>query len=199
MPGAGPGGCATGWIRPGAPASGTARPCCSPATWTARGPRHGRAAPRDARRRRAARPGAAMAAAAPGWTRACAGPISTPRRRRGAPARCVPGTARCPAAKAICTAPACASAMNAPGARTGPSRLRRSPPGPARWPGLRNAGSGAVTGRASPGAGCAVSTTSGCTAGASWPVTSWPPGWPASGPAWGCTSSPLPGCRSCCA
>jgi integrase/recombinase XerD len=39
---------------------------------------------------------------------------------------------QCPAVRATCTALACASATNAPGARTGPSRLRRSSPGPAR-------------------------------------------------------------------
>ena len=73
------------------------------------------------------------------------GPVLGRFRRRAAAAGHPPAAsgdaARCPAVKATCTARACASGMSAPGARTGPSRLRRSSRGPARWPGPRNAGS----------------------------------------------------------
>src|SRR5450759_3035887 len=70
---------------------------------------------------------------------------------------------------------------------------------------MRRAGPGRGTpGRrlrtgASAGAGCAVFTPTAYTA-AGWPrcrVTSWRPGWPASGPASGSTSSPWLGCPSC--
>ena len=193
-------GCGTGWIRPGVRASGTARRCCLPATWSqprtaawpCRTPRcpTGDAPPVGALRWLPPRPGRR-------------GPVLGAVRRRAAaaghPAAAARGAARCPAVKVTCTAPACASGMSVPGARTGPSRSRRSSPGHARSPGPANAGSPAATARASPGAVCAASTISGCTGRACWPVTTWRPGSPASGPGSGCTSSPWPGCPNCCA
>ena len=131
-----------------------------------------------------------------------AGRSSTPRRRRARPGRW-PG--RLPGARLrrrSALRRACVSGTNVPGARTGPSRSRRSSPGPARWPGPPGAGSPAATGRASAAAGCAGSTTTGCAASTRRLAvrrTSWPPGSPASGRGSGCTSSPWPGCPSCCA
>ena len=154
-------GCAPTWILCGGRANGTAPRNCSPVICTATGPRLGRAGLRAARPRPGTTTDAATGAGGPAPAPGSAGRTTTPTHPGIPSARCCPsGVARCPVARASCTAPGCVSGTNTPGAaRVRPSPWRTSPPWPARCRVPRTAWSPAAPESTSAAAGSAGSTT----------------------------------------